>query len=164
MDNILPVILLGFVALIWLIIFVFLLRVLIVGIRSRSWSSVKGQIAHSELRRISRAETASLFDNYRTTIIYRYNIKGIEYKSVNISFGDLAWHLLGRGLRSRFNAKKITEKYSPEKFVRVYYNPDNPKQAILEPGIMHFHYLLTFLIVIVMGAFLCMILLKLIYA
>ena len=154
MNNPLWFISLGFAFLIWLIIFVFLLRILVLGIKSRSWYGTEGKIVHSEIRKISRSETGAIIDQYRTTIKYRYRVKDAEYESGNISFGDLAWYLLGRGLKSQNSAKKIVRKYPPEKSVKVFYNPGNPKQAVLETGIINFYFLVIFLTVIVMGAFL----------
>lgn len=162
MNKPLSFISLGLVFVIWLIIFVFLLRILILGLRSRSWSGTEGKVVHSEIHKISRSETGAIIDQYRTTIKYRYRVKDAEYESDNISFGDLAWHLLGRGLRSQNSAKKIARKYPPEKTVKVFYNPGNPKQAILETGIINFYFLLIFLTVILMGAFLSRILFLLI--
>ena len=56
-------------------------------------------------------------------IVYQYQVDGQKYESTRISF-----------FSSSGNASQMVSRYPKGKTVRVYYNPDKFKQAVLVPG------------------------------
>ena len=129
----------------------FLVRSLILGIRSKSWPNVYGEITQSQISKVKRSQTGSILDHYRALIQYEYIIDDISYKSQALSVPDQTLQILNRGLRSKRVAKQLQAKYPVNRGVKVYYNPRNPKQAILEPVIADTNFILIFVSFLVIG-------------
>ncbi|MHA2244879.1 MAG: DUF3592 domain-containing protein [Candidatus Hodarchaeales archaeon] len=114
------------------------------GKASKTWPAVKGTILHSGVvSRLYRGEEWQLA-LYRTVIRYMYEVNGKEYKSgsINTTPDWWAWAFGSPG------ARKKVAKYPQDKTVDVYYNPQSPEKAFLEPGVPHFSYYFSFLGVI----------------
>lgn len=64
---------------------------------------------------------------FRPDIVYRYQVNKIDYRGSRISLG-------GR-LYATFDAfaRRRVARYTPGEQVTVYYDPDNPAMAVLEP-------------------------------
>lgn len=95
--------------------------------QSSAWPTVDGSIIRSEIEQYSSA-TGEDSDEETTVrehakVAYQYKVDGKEYKSSRISFSS-----------SSGNAGQVVSQYPKGKIVRVYYNPDKPKQAVLVPG------------------------------
>ncbi len=97
------------------------------GVESTDWPTVDGVIIRSE---IEQQTVTTEKDGKKKTevkshpkIAYQYQVGGQEYKGTKISF-----------LSSSGNANQIVSQYPKGKTVRVYYNPDKLKQAVLVPG------------------------------
>ncbi len=93
--------------------------------KSADWPSVKGTLISSSIR--SNIKTASS-DSYEAKILYSYTVNGKTYTGKRVCYGDF-------GIRTRSRAEKIIAHYPEGKNVRVFYDPDDPKEGILEPGI-----------------------------
>lgn len=141
------------VSLLWSGIMLFLARIFLLGLKGKSWPNTYGKITQSQITKVKRSETGSVFSHYRTVIQYEYIVDDVSYKSQTLSFPDQAWQILNRGLRSRQSAKKLQTKYPINQSIEVYYNPKNPKQSILEPTIADKNLILTLIIILVMGLF-----------
>jgi hypothetical protein len=77
---------------------------------------------------------------------YKYSVEGTEYTSRQISF-DLLGDPGGRG-----GAETVVARYPVGRSVAVYYVPDNPATAILEPGdYSQFYYPLLFGVLFLIG-------------
>ena len=63
-----------------------------------------------------------------TELNYKYLVNGIEYHSNQIAYGTLNFLFI---IFRRF--------YIKQDELTVYYNPENPKMAVLVPGIRIFH-------------------------
>ena len=95
--------------------------------QSLSWPSTEGEIAHSAvLYKTETAATTSNAGTYKADISYRYKVNGANYSSSSISILDFS-STLGR-------AQRIVESYPDKSTVRVYYNPADFSDAVLEPG------------------------------
>ena len=97
------------------------------GVESKDWPTVDGMIIKSE---IEQQTVTTEKDGKKKTevtsypkIAYQYRIDGQNYECKKISF-----------LSTSGSANQIVSKYPKGKTVRVYYNPDKPKQAVLVPG------------------------------
>jgi hypothetical protein len=101
--------------------------------RSRSWPTVKGKIIHSELTEDIQRERDSDDDRIRETtmygvkLAYSYSVDGHALQGDRIYWSD--------GIKTNVDghARKILANYPLGKSVTVYYQPDKPDFALLEP-------------------------------
>ncbi len=95
---------------------------------SQAWPTAQGTVLQSWVRK-SRSTDSDGGDSYsyHPEVHYQYQIMGREYQGNNIAFGPQV------GGHSR--AEKTIEKYPTGANVTVYYQPDNPDNAILERSI-----------------------------
>jgi hypothetical protein len=64
---------------------------------------------------------------YRARTVYEYGVDGQTYRSERVAFGGLI-----RSAMPSF-ARRGIAKYPAGSLVTVYYNPNEPSQAVLEP-------------------------------
>jgi formylglycine-generating enzyme required for sulfatase activity len=110
--------------------FVAELRAQIRGGQSESWPSTEGEILSSDVE--ERPFPVSLGENsasYHTPVVcYEYEVNGTLYESRTFSVGSKLFLIQSR-------AEEVIARYPVGKKVRVYYDPNNPEMATLEPGI-----------------------------
>lgn len=92
------------------------------SIASKDWTSTEGEIVHSEVIRRGISQP-------KVNIEYTYRIKGKKYSSKLIHFGSPQQSPWAKK-ENRFHVKA----YPKGKKVDVYYNPESPDIAVLEPG------------------------------
>lgn len=90
---------------------------------SLEWPEVPGVITDARVVR----DTSSDGEVYSAQIEYRYHVEGKEYQSERRSFAE--YRSSNRGTH-----EAIATRYPRGEMVRVFYNPDSPDQAVLEPG------------------------------
>lgn len=91
---------------------------------SRDWPDVPGVITRSEVATShSNGKTMYSFD-----VAYDYEVKGHEFTSSNVFFGGNSSSSYSAG------AYQVTARYPEHMKVKVYYDPKNPANAVLEPG------------------------------
>jgi len=100
---------------------------------SRSWPSVPGTITRSEVN-IWRSDSKT---HYQPDIAYAYFIDGKKYTSSKITVGDPP---LDNNVTP---AKRLQAEYPVGKEVVVYYDPELPESAALQPGTKSGDYLLA---------------------
>jgi len=100
------------------------------GKQSENWPSVQGSLA---------GESMSTRKKKRIHISYEYRVNGIAYKNSRVNFQD-----------DRASKKEIRSQYNVGDALRVYYNPDDPEQSVLQPGAR-----LTSLLMKLFGALFC---------
>jgi hypothetical protein len=98
---------------------------------STSWPTVQGGITSSEVTVSSDSEGA---DSYSPEVTYRFQIDGQIFASSQIKFGENSYG-------SRRKAQEIVNQYPVGKQVMVYYEPERPTNAVLEPGVSAGSYL-----------------------
>jgi hypothetical protein len=91
---------------------------------SKEWPSVRGTIKSSYLERRKGGTRA----HFRPKIVYEYRVKGRKYVGQRIRFGQDIEVFIAAD-------RKITERYPKGASVRISYNPVQPSQAVLEPGV-----------------------------
>lgn len=102
---------------------------------SKAWPTIHGKVLRSRVH-ISRSRSSSTNRNsglsvsYRPDIEFVYKIDGIEYHSKRPYYGSN----IGSSFKYK-RSKDLVDKYPVGKEVKVYYNPGNPKEAILETGL-----------------------------
>ena len=93
--------------------------------KSSSWTQIQGVVSESAL--VTEERKKDQPQTYVPDVLYRYEVLGKKYKNNRISFE--------RSFKDRAIANGFIEKYSKGKTVAVFYNPGNPSQSVLEPGI-----------------------------
>ena len=61
-------------------------------------------------------------------VTYRFTVEGTEYTCDRVAFG------IGSS-NHRSDASRIVDEYPVRRTVTVHYSPDDPNDAVLEPGI-----------------------------
>jgi hypothetical protein len=99
--------------------------------QSVDWPTVEGMVQQStvEYRRDSEGGGA-----YYAQVLYDYTVQGVTYSGNRIAIGDY-----GSGTPSY--ARSIVNEYQVGRTATVYYSPDNPEEALLEPGLQNQAYL-----------------------
>jgi hypothetical protein len=98
----------------------------------RSWSTTQGVITMASAEIISAyQQTRKLHSTKNQTLFYYdYTVNGEKYLGARIFFGDTFLSLF-----SFAAAKSAITKYKEGQTVTVYYNPNNPANSVLEPGV-----------------------------
>ena len=102
----------------------FMVLNLIRGRRSRNWPTVPGVMMDSHVNSYYDDEGDRM---YGVAIMYRYEVDGLEFTSNKRTFGEFNSNNQGR-------AERIVAQYLPGSNVQVHYDPDDPANAVLEPG------------------------------
>ena len=94
------------------------------------WPTVAVEIEFTQIQEQvdENTETNRRTWYYQPEVNYRYQVGDHGYTSSQRVFGDKPRY------DSRERARAIIEKYPQGQTARVYYNPANPRQAVLEPG------------------------------
>ena len=90
---------------------------------AENWPTTTGTIVSSEVKRNRSSETTT----YGAAVVYDYEVGGREYVQSRITFGDSS-----RG--DPAYAERIVRRYQPDREVTVYYDPEDPSLAVLEPS------------------------------
>jgi hypothetical protein len=91
------------------------------GLSSGSWPSTTGRIVNLNLSTPWWEEESV---GYHLRAEYTYTVESEAYRSYRVSFGH----------RSYFSKKNASDQFPLGKEVEVYYDPENPANAVLEPG------------------------------
>jgi len=117
------------------------------GMGSFFWPSVKGTIDNSISYNIREGRGVEGGKYYYSNIFYNYIIDGKEFSSRRIRVGEES---ISYGFKWRI--KRTINKYKRRGDIRVFYNPNNPQEAVLKRGppfIVNFSFLFgTFWILI----------------
>ncbi len=99
---------------------------------SRQWPLARGVIVSSRILREHSSPSNNAQVNrivgdhqYKPEIAFEYSVLGVKYISNKVSFGDYSSN-------SPRHAESVTARYPEGKAVNVFYNPDNPEDAVLE--------------------------------
>ena len=88
---------------------------------SSAWPQVSGEITHSEI--------TDSDSSYSPLVRYKYSVSDRAFAGERICFG------LDRMFAGYKFAQRYTQRYPVGSPVAVYYDPDQPSQSVLEPGI-----------------------------
>jgi hypothetical protein len=92
---------------------------------STQWPKVDGVIASSEVAKSKDSDGDTM---YSAEVVYKYEVEGRKLESDNVFFGG------DYSSSSRSDASGTVNRYPTGKEVEVYYDPDDPSKAVLEPG------------------------------
>ena len=100
---------------------------------SRQWPSVTGKIMQSEIEKSYGSYRASA-PSKEAVIVYRYQVNDAFFTSDRVLWG-------GETYSYAFSEPdRLLSKYPVGKFISVYYNPENPAEAVLERRARIFDY------------------------
>jgi hypothetical protein len=92
------------------------------GFASQSWPQTDGIVMQTWLEESSSRGGPE----YAAIVAYKYVVNGVEYRSERLSYPER------RGAKSEALRKLI--KYPPGSVCSLYYDPQSPGDACLEPG------------------------------
>ncbi len=93
---------------------------------SQGWPSVTGKVLATSVRESRNNEEDRVTVSYYPEVVYQYEVGGRDYSSKRINFG---------GLIAQKNAevvKKVLEQYPVGSTLLVYYDAQNPAEAVIE--------------------------------
>jgi hypothetical protein len=94
---------------------------------STGWTQTQGHIITSEVKFSEQHSSNEQSISYTANIVYEYTVSDKAYTSKQIKFGvDNA---------SANTAQQLVNKYPVGSTVPVYYAPNDPRTAVLEPGV-----------------------------
>ena len=94
---------------------------------SESWPMVKGEVIRTDIVR-ERARNGG-GSTYQAKVEYQYAIEGVTHYGSRVSFAGNV------NTSNRGAAMKITDQYRKGTEVAVYYDPADPEESVLEPGL-----------------------------
>jgi len=92
---------------------------------SQGWPSVPGVVSRTGVEASVQGVDDDSPPSYSPRVTYRYQVMGVEVENSRIAFGGVA-------SGSRKKAEQFTAGYPVGTPVTVYYNPADPKDAVLE--------------------------------
>ncbi len=124
------------------------------AISSTRWPSVVGELESAELKEViyrgrqahgGADEASAWVVNFR----YAYTVADKEYSGSRVTYSDSINKTMPEALR------RLEEVQRGESLIRVYYNPRNPKQSVLVPGLSLFNFtpLITSTLFVMAGLF-----------
>jgi hypothetical protein len=92
---------------------------------SQDWLGVQGKIIESRIeKRESTDYDGSSTTHYTAIVRYTYSVMGEEFTGDRVAFGIKAI--------DKNSANEIINRYPVDNTVMIYYDPNNPGQAVLE--------------------------------
>ena len=110
------------------------------AVASLSWPTVEGLIISSEVYEGCCGEYS---EGWWPEVSYGYSVGETAYVSDKVEILDV-----GDSSTSYF-AQQVILRYPVGKQVMVYYNPEDPSMAVLEPGIPDNHYLFSLFLAVI---------------
>jgi Protein of unknown function (DUF3592) len=113
-----------------------MLHRLVKGFQSRRWVAIQGEVVSYSILQGNHGY-ASALTYYAPHISYKYMINGSEYYSNNFShrFGQAEYPNEARCSSYNEAIKFVLARYPIRSAIKVFYNPKDPKQSVLKPGI-----------------------------
>lgn len=93
---------------------------------SQSWTGTSGQVTQAYVRESeTRDSDGYLTKSYYPEVRYTYQVMGVAYSGDKISFG-------GSVGGNRKKADAVVAQYPVGKVLTIYYDPNNPADAVIE--------------------------------
>jgi len=106
---------------------------------STNWPEAEGKIISSSVESHTSEKTGSSRDRsrsrggttttttYKAEVFYEYTVDGKTYNGNRVAYGNVS-------TSSPSRARRIVDRYPEGKEISVYYQPDDPEECLLEPG------------------------------
>jgi hypothetical protein len=123
------------------------------GATSSSWPFVMGELESTDLKEVifdgrEAGGGADLASAWVVNFRYNYSVADRKYGGSRVTYSD--------GINKTSRAlKSLQKRYQGKSLIQVYYNPKNPKQCVLVPGLSIFNFtpLITSILFILAGLF-----------
>jgi len=99
------------------------------GYGTPNWPAVPGRVISVGVSELTRETSDGMVSSFTPIVTYEYELDGVAYRSERLN----ALSDVHRTFANRPSAASVIVAYAPETPVDVYYNPANPKQALLNP-------------------------------
>ena len=119
------------------------------GLTSQNWPAAQGTIISSEIQESEDSDSGTV---YGARVRYTYRVDNIDYSGSKVSFVDIS-------ASDSSIANRVVARYPAGRSVAVYYDPAQPKTAVLETGVSA-----NFLLLYAIGGMFVVIPLVIIYA
>jgi hypothetical protein len=104
---------------------------------SQKWPSVQGKVISAGLgTKVGRTSRGRRTVEYSAAVVYQYTVQGQEHTSAQLAFGPEQNY--------SFVARAVAERYHKDQKVTVYYDPANPKNAVLQREVLFGGYVYGF--------------------
>ncbi len=98
----------------------------IYGVAASTWPTTQAIVLHSDIvEEQSRNATGKVAVGFQVKVEYEYHVNGQLLSSNRVTFGNPVFPYM--------EASNYKEQFKEGNQVPVYYNPDNPAEAILAP-------------------------------
>ena len=98
---------------------------------SRNWPWTMGTVVNARIREeVHVAEHGRAYSRYYPEVAYEYVVEGRTYRSKRIRFGGLPFVYS----TDREEIETWLADYPGGRQVQVYYHPQRPEEAVLQPG------------------------------
>ena len=121
--------------------------------RSNQWPWVLGELESAELKQVlyngrEVDGSADLASAMVVNFAYRYRVKSHDYRGRRVTFSDSVNKTMGP-------LEKLRDRYQGKSQIKVYYNPRQPEQSVLVPGLSIFNFtpLITSVLFVLAGVF-----------
>ncbi len=115
------------------------------GKESTSWPTVSGTVKKCEIEKRTGTEGSGSSKRevtYNIAIIsYEYSVEGASYTSNRVAFGG----------QKRGSAHSLASRYPQGKTVKVFYDPDDHEESVLEPGLTGGSYFFLIFSIVIIG-------------
>lgn len=93
-----------------------------------NWPKVTGHMTYAAAVALERETPEGIRRTFTPVLRYTYTVEGVEYEAGKRNFlpSESATYA------DRRNAEAVVDRYAAGSVVDVFYNPANPKQAVLE--------------------------------
>lgn len=116
------------------------------GLKSRTWLQTRGTIVRSRVKKVMTRRG----NQYNAEVRYKYRPTRRELQGSRICF-----NFAGHGFMTEGGARKCIMPYQRGAYVTVYYDPSDPRKAVLEPGLHSSLFMTVFLVatgILMLGA------------
>ena len=108
------------------------------GFASAGWPFAIGELESTELKHVIYNGTeigggADMASAWVVNFRYSYSVSDKKYTGSRVTWSD--------GINKTMRAlRKLQKKYQGKSLIQVYYNPKNPNQCVLVPGLSLFNF------------------------
>ncbi len=110
---------------------------LVLAYASKSWASSMGTIRYSAVETRKHLGSRTM---YFADVTYSFAVDSLAFEGKRVNFGSAGINAVS----VPSYAEDVVKAYPPGLDVRVYYDPENPKESVLEPGITFYSLLWPF--------------------
>jgi len=98
---------------------------------SEGWPTTSGRVIES---RVTETRSRNSGTDYRAEITFEYEVDGAAHRSDRWTFNNPKFN-------SSSEARAVASRYPVDAEVEVYFDPDDPSTAVLQPGAGFFTYI-----------------------